>query len=209
LCCLWLTIWLLMQHTKINDWTELNYFHIMSLGICPWDRDKPCPRGSLHCSFRKIHLKLVKCKINIFPKMCALPRAASSVVQRCRVYKAWPIHTFLYLHKLPAVPLIIIGVSFAFIFHTRCVDQWIFMLRIFSASLFTIFLSVDINTSFSKHVSFLDLFIFLLAVITITCCYVCVSDFPPQTSVVTFLLFLTFAILVNAGQRRANLSVGR
>jgi hypothetical protein len=57
--------------------------------VCPWVRVKPCPWDSSHSSFWKIHLKLIKCYVRIFLKMCSFPGVAvlcSSTAEGSQIY---------------------------------------------------------------------------------------------------------------------------
>jgi NADH:ubiquinone oxidoreductase subunit H len=51
-------------------------------GACPWARVRLCPCGSLHNSFQKIHLELMKRHVNSSLKVCAVSRMAALCTSR-------------------------------------------------------------------------------------------------------------------------------
>lgn len=96
--------------------------HVASYLRCLWTRVKPCPWGSLHSTFWKMHLILMKCYDKIFI-MFAVLRMAGCFFSRCSVYRVCMSSRCFWndLDKLPAA-LVIIGIIIAFTFHMRYIS---------------------------------------------------------------------------------------
>ena len=100
-------------------------------------------------------LNLLYFYISTSPSVCAVPNMAVFCSSLISSFPGMLLRYFLnYFQMVPVAP-IITGITFVFTFHMRCISiVRSLYFKIVSDSIFITFLSSEIATSLSKHVSF-------------------------------------------------------
>ena len=100
-------------------------------------------------------LNLLYFHISAFRSMCAVPNMAIFWSSMTSCFPGMFLSYFLNDFEMVQVALVIIGITFVFTFHMRCISiVRSLYFRIFSVSFLITFLSPEIATSFNIHVPF-------------------------------------------------------